>query len=313
MMRDSSATDYRIAELIRFGLTPLEAKVYISLIQTGTASAYRVAKNARIHRVEAYRALGRLKKLRLVEEFMGRPALYRPVPPDRGVGLLIDEVAAKLRELNKAREETVRWLGSISAPGHEIEEKPHYRLVEGTKSLRETTHGLWSNAEEEVFFTRDSAHIRVAVKEELALARSLSSRGVMLRGVTDVREENLQDVSSIEGTVELRHLSPMNLHMDVVDSSEALFGAVPDRGEEPTCIWTDSQRYVAVLRELFEHLWEEALPVMLRITELQSGGFPICQEYESLKKDLRNVLLAETTDALKFFREQLERLQESKR
>jgi len=294
--------DHKIGQLVQFGLTPLEARVYAGLLQTGTASAYRVAKIARIHRVEAYRALRRLKKLGLVEEFMGRPTLFQPVPPSKGIQFLIDKVATRLVELKDAKQETARWLRSISASRYEVEERAHFRLIEGTKSLLETTHQMWSNAKKEILLTRDQAQIRVMVKEELvALRHKFDIEGIRLRGVTQIHEENLQDTSRIVGRVELRHLSPMNLHMDIIDCSEALLGAIPDQGEEPFCIWTDSPRHVAVLRELFEHLWDEAFPAVLRITELRSGGFPICQEYESLKKDLRGVLLAQTTDALEKF------------
>ena len=301
-MTDEGKLDDRVRQLVQFGLTPLEAKVYASLLQTGTASGYKVAKNARIHRVEAYRALGRLKKLGLVEGSMGRPTLFRPVPPSRGVQLLIDEVAMKLKGLNKAKQETARWLKSISTTRQEIEKRVHFRLIEGTKSLRETTHQMWSNAEKEVLFTRDQVQIRVLAREELAASRhKLILEGIRLRAVTEIREENLQDISSIAEVVELRHLSPMNLHMDIIDCSEVLLGAIPNQGEEPLCIWTDSLPHVMVLTELFERLWEEAFPAVLEIAELQSGGFSMYQEYESLKKELRNVLLDQTTDALERF------------
>lgn len=307
-MTDEGKSDNRIGQLVKFGLTPLQAKAYACLLQTGTASAYKVAKNARIHRVEAYRALGQLKNLGLVEKSMGRPTLFQPVPPSRGVQLLIDEVAMKLKELNKAKQETVRWLKSISTTRQEIEKSIRFRLIEGTKSLRETTHQMWSNAEKEVLFTRDQAQIRVLANEELVASRhKLILKGIRLRGVSEIHEENLQDISSIAEFVELRHLNPMNLHMDIIDCSEVLLGAIPNQGEEPLCVWTDSLRHVVVLRELFERLWEEAFPAVLRITELQPGGFSIYQEYESLKKDLRVVLLDQTTDALeKFFHRGME-------
>jgi len=298
---DEGKSDDRIRQLVQFGLTPLEAKVYACLLQTGTTSAYRVAKNARIHRVEAYRALGRLKKLGLVEESMGRPALFQPIPPNRGVQLLIDEVAMKLRGLNKAKQETVRWLKSISTTRQEIEKRAYFRLIEGTKSLRETTDQMWSNAEKEVLFTRDQAQIRTSAKEELTASRhKMILEGIRLRGVTEIREENLQDISSIAEVVELRHLSPMGLHMDIIDCSEALLGAIPNQGEEPLCVWTNSLRHVVVFRELFERLWEDAFPAAL-IAEFQPGAFSMYQEYESLKKDLRSVLLDQTTDASEEF------------
>jgi sugar-specific transcriptional regulator TrmB len=286
---------------MQFGLTPLEAKVYVSLLQTGTASAYRVAKNAKMHRVEAYRALGRLKKLGLVIEFMGRPTLYQPAPPSKGVQLLIDQVARKMKELKEAKQETVRWLKSISTIRQEAEERVQFQLIEGTKSLQETTYRMWSNAKEEVLFTRNQAQIRATAKELATLGNELVIEGIRPRGVADIREGNLQEVADITASVEIRHLSPMNLHMDLIDDSEALFGVIAEQDEETFCIWTNSQSYVIALRELFEHLWEDAFPAALRIRELQSGSFSLYQEYESLRNDLRSVLLDQTTDALKKF------------
>ena len=301
-MADQWNLERKIRHLVQFGLTPLEAKVYTSLLQTGTASAYRVAKNARIHRVEAYRALGRLKRLGLVEEFMGRPVLFQPVPPGRGVQLLIEEVATKLRELNMAKQETVRWLRSISATRLETEGRASFRLIEGTKNLHEIARQMWGNAKEEVLFTRDQAQMRITMKEELAdFRQKLTIEAIRLRRVTEIRGENIQDIVNIAGFLELRHLSPMNLHMDIIDSSEALLGAVSKEEEETFCIWTNGPSYVMVLRELFEHLWEESFPGGLRIMEIRSGDLLLSEEYESLKRDLRNVLLDQTKDALDKF------------
>ena len=223
--------DDDVRQLMQFGLTPLEAKVYVSLLQTGTASAYRVAKNAKMHRVEAYRALGRLKKLGLVIEFMGRPTLYQPAPPSKGVQLLIDQVARKMKELKEAKQETVRWLKSISTIRQEAEERVQFQLIEGTKSLQETTYRMWSNAKEEVLFTRNQAQIRATAKELATLGNELVIEGIRPRGVADIREGNLQEVADITASVEIRHLSPMNLHMDLIDDSEALFGVIAEQDE----------------------------------------------------------------------------------
>jgi len=292
----------KIGQLVQFGLTQLEAKVYVSLLQIGTTSAYRVAKNARIHRTEAYRALRRLKKLGLVEEYIGRPALFKPIPPAKGIQLLIEDLEAKLEELNEAKREAVSWLLSVSTVRPEVEGRVKFRFIEGARNIRETILNMWRNAKEEVFFARDYVQIRATAMEELALAHTLVNNGIRLRGITDIREENLQDISSIAQSFELRHLSSISVNLDVIDDSEALSWFSSQDGEEPLGIWVDNPRRVLVQREFFEYLWRSAVPWELRrdeiIEEKPAGYCRILWGGEELEHALKGICEGAETEIM---------------
>ncbi len=71
------------AELIAFGLSPKEAKVYISALELGEASASQIATHSGEPRLSTYSVLNRLQKRRFVTCYQKkRVRIYRVASPD---------------------------------------------------------------------------------------------------------------------------------------------------------------------------------------------------------------------------------------
>ncbi len=95
--------------LIRFGFTPTEAKVYLALLQVSPATGYAVAQAAKLARANSYDALEGLAARGAVTRLPGRPVRYAAVEPEALIGRLrrefsgsLDALARELSEIRRA-------------------------------------------------------------------------------------------------------------------------------------------------------------------------------------------------------------------
>jgi sugar-specific transcriptional regulator TrmB len=101
-------------ELISFGFTPTEAKVYLGLLGISPATGYAVAQAAKLARANCYDALQGLAARGAVTRLPGRPVRYAVVDPDALVGRLRREYTSGLDSLARALSDVRR---AAPAPG----------------------------------------------------------------------------------------------------------------------------------------------------------------------------------------------------
>ena len=110
------------------GLSPNEAKIYESLVESGEAGISKIAIAAKIHRRNAYDAIHRLVDKGLVFEiFSGGENKYNAVDPDK----LLELLAEKREKLQSILPELKQKFKERLAP----EEAYIYRGLEGQKNI----------------------------------------------------------------------------------------------------------------------------------------------------------------------------------
>lgn len=110
------------------GLSPNEAKIYESLVETGESGISAIAVNAKIHRRNAYDAIHRLIDKGLVFEiFSSEENTYNAVDPDKLVELLSEKQVSLQKILPDLKQKFKHRL----AP----EEAYIYRGFEGQKNI----------------------------------------------------------------------------------------------------------------------------------------------------------------------------------
>ena len=88
-----------VENLTKFGLTEKEARVYLTLLETGSSLVSDVAKKSRINRSTSYVLLEALAEKGLVSiSEQKNVRLYTPAPPERLIQLL-EESVKKYTEL----------------------------------------------------------------------------------------------------------------------------------------------------------------------------------------------------------------------
>jgi predicted transcriptional regulator len=85
--------------LVELGLTDLEAKVYLSLVQLGNSKATEICKLSKVTRPDIYRVLNELVELGMVEKILTKPLMFRASPLRSATAYLLEKRNKKTHNL----------------------------------------------------------------------------------------------------------------------------------------------------------------------------------------------------------------------
>jgi sugar-specific transcriptional regulator TrmB len=82
--------------LRELGLSLLQAKVYLALVKLGTHSTVKaISICSKVARQDVYRTITELREFGLVEMVIGNPALFRAIPLQETVSILMEKKKPK--------------------------------------------------------------------------------------------------------------------------------------------------------------------------------------------------------------------------
>jgi CheY-like chemotaxis protein/DNA-binding MarR family transcriptional regulator len=100
-------------ELESYGLTPIQAKVYLHLVRLGRTSSIAIARAIGVHRSEIYRVLRELVEKGIASENASdRPAQYEAKPPATALSLLLRQRVEETERIKNQMPKLIRWLDS---------------------------------------------------------------------------------------------------------------------------------------------------------------------------------------------------------
>ena len=102
-MEEPMIVDKQIKTLQDFGLSFLQAKTYLILVQLGEADAKTIARASNVARQEIYRVMPSLQKLGLGEKIIGKPVIYKATPLEDALLILIQKQKEAFTELDNKR------------------------------------------------------------------------------------------------------------------------------------------------------------------------------------------------------------------
>lgn len=92
--------------LTTLGLTYREAKIYLTLNSLGKATIKELSVTAHMDRPNIYGVIAKLQKLNLIEQMLTTPIVYKAVPLDQGVEMMLEHKRHDLTELSRETKKT---------------------------------------------------------------------------------------------------------------------------------------------------------------------------------------------------------------
>lgn len=265
-----------IKNLVSFGLTPVQAQAYLTLLRFNSATAKSISRNSDINRVDIYRALRHLKKFGIVEEKLGNPTQFIAVDPDQALEVLIASKLRSVDHLRVSKTETRNKLQEfkMEAGGSALDEdvdvgEMFLRVVWGEQQFKRVQKAVLGSKREIITIFAPSVMI---IYDQIGIPELEAERrrdNVRVRALTNINPENLDQASLYSKIVELRHndLPPSQLRYTIVDGEKLILpvGEPPFNVNEGTALWTNSKILIAALKADFEALWEDSIPAKERI------------------------------------------------
>jgi len=254
----------RIRKMTDHGLTEYQARVYLGLLDLGSATASQVSPVAKVPRTRIYSTMQQLHEKGLVQILPETPLRYQAVPFDAYLGSLADDLRSRATQIEEGRDSLAREF-AINAR-IEPEVRGRFEAIYGRKNVRERLLKMYDMATREVIgigTTKSPGRILGAFMPNLV---AKAQQGVRLKYAFCFTPENRDDVRVLLKHAEVRHIDfLMPVYMHVLDGKEFLMShPIPDddssyRGDD-IAIWTDDPAIAGAMSEMAERIWEIGKP-----------------------------------------------------
>jgi len=256
--------------LCAFGLTPNQARVYLTVCRLGIAQVGRVSKASKVRREDIYRLLPSLEKLGLIEKVLGTPTKIRAIPVEDALSLLVkqeeDKAHKKMAELKMKKDEFLKvFKASSKAMAEEVEGTEFSFITEKAAIINKATLFL-KKLEREVDIVSSRLKLTQMIGIFSELFKKALKKGVRFRVITEMPEEEDQIPRIIEerlspvAAFKLRYAESLPSHYLIVDNKEMMITTSTDGAlaERPT-LWTNSASLIEPLQRTFEELWHKSI------------------------------------------------------
>lgn len=236
--------------LIKFGLEPKEAKVYLASLELGPASVLQIAKKAEIKRPTAYLVLDALIEKGYVSKTQQRnKQLFIAEKPE----ILLNALQTKQEIL----QETMPMLQAIMATA---KERPKITIFEGQEGLWQVYEEVFSSPEITFFGSiKDiNRHFPEVIKKMAKLAQTKKPR------VRDLLTSHPDDIAyakqCISDVYEVRFLPPdldFSIDCAIIGNKVAILAVKKDL----MAVVIESKDVADSFKALHTLAWKSALPI----------------------------------------------------
>lgn len=213
-----------LERMMSFGLTRVEAGIYICLFKSGELTGYEVAKQTGISRSNVYSGLSGLVDKGGAYLIEGISSKYVAVP--------IEEFCDnKIRNMKQDKEFLVKNMPAVTAA------EDGYITIEGAKNIRDKILTMLDNAKQRIYLSAPESFIQ-SIEAELS---EVVRRKIKLVLITD------KDVGMSETIQYLTDKKENQIRL-IIDSLYVLTGDI--QGEKSdTCLYSGQKNFVNVFKE----------------------------------------------------------------
>jgi sugar-specific transcriptional regulator TrmB len=265
--------------LLDFGLTPLQERIFVSLIGSSGLTTTQLSRIANAHRSDVYRALQKLAKLGVVESTVETPSTYYAIEPLKAVRLLLEKRREEFLTLESKTDAVTEWLERERdtpkiSPAQEEEEPATFRLVKGNAVTPKVSQSIQSS-QSEIIKVVSAQALRRHYFEFSEFEKEATSRNVTVRILTEVTPQNIRIALNYSKCVHLRHVANLDrsLRYLVIDGIElVLAGTIEYKDElDRSVLTTKNAVLVRGCLSYFEDMWAKSLSIDERLRLLQNS------------------------------------------
>jgi sugar-specific transcriptional regulator TrmB len=274
-----------------FGLTRMDAQVYILLAKKGSTKAVEIGKAFKMSKPQLYRSLKNLEGRGIVSATLEHPAKFSALPFDKALDLLAKaKMKQALEEAQRIQDERASLLANWQALslGDYRDTSAKFMVIEGRNNIYARiqqmiaeTHGQIST------MTTVPSLIRA---DQFGLfevgSQHPSKSKVTFRFLADLAEQDVPQMKALLNEITRAGINfegrnpELGLRlfprMVIRDQDEILFFIKSLPGASATeqdnaCIWTNCKDLVQAFIGTFEQLWRNSTDIEKKIEDIEGG------------------------------------------
>ncbi|HJT10812.1 MAG TPA: helix-turn-helix domain-containing protein [Candidatus Nitrosotalea sp.] len=250
------------SELMKFGLTQNQAKVYIFLGKFGPKTVPEIFKALDLPRTETYYIINVLQNRGVVTSELSTPIRYTALPIEKTISILIEAEKEKINSLSKQKEEISELWNEVPAS-----------VIERTEGEKEKLQMLQGNPQ---IFTKITNMVNTAREEILILGSVKDLSRFYHSNIFDTLPNAIfnnriiiapaQTLPDFVEKIDRRRMKVMPTSKDdnqcfvLKDHKEILMFLrnATHPSNDVFAVWSDSRPLIDAMHTLFDYSWEEA-------------------------------------------------------
>lgn len=265
---DSSLYEYRVRlekikeALLKFGLTPNQAKVYIFLGKYGQKTAPEVFKALNLPRTETYFILNTLERKGIITAELTSPTKYSALSIENMVLAIVNAEKEKINILAKQKNEVAEMWNDLPAFAVETNETKNdkIQMLEGSPQIHSKMFDMIKTAREQLLI--------LCTEKDISRFYHAEMTDVLENYIIDFKIiiSPAQTFPSFLNDLNKRHIRLMprsnieNQCFVIKDNTEVL-QFLRNASHSPYkafALWTDSKSMTDSMRTLFDYAWDSA-------------------------------------------------------
>ena len=249
---------------ISLGLTALQAKVYIAVLNSGEVTAKQIAASARIDRPDTYRVIGSLVQQGFIEKEVGYPIRFKATPVGEVTEVLLGRKQQEILETGKKASEILRQFQNKIPRTENCEcGNIFYNLLPGNhRVIDKASKRIIESSQKTLDFVSTTIYAPTIGYEPLEdFFRRGGTNRVLSYTKNDALAQKLLD-SYKKGSMEIRYASkPSGALLVALIGDRKMATIVSKKGnlfQESECLFTNSPIIAELAANYFETLWNFA-------------------------------------------------------
>ena len=268
---DTQMYEYKLSiekiqvELLQYGLTSNQSKVFIYLGKYGAKTAPEVCKALKLPRTETYHLLSALQNKGIVSATFQHPIQFTALPLNKAIWILVNsekERVKSLEHMEKGLSELWDNIPTFVSLHDEVEEK--FQMLQGANQIQSKITEMTDNFKDEfLILGSEKDYIKLYHGEFLELFVKSKQQFRLLSACSEKTTyifDNLErkNIKKLDKDIQ-NHLCFI-----LKDDAELLFFTKnANSSTEPFAMWTNSKSMTYSMKLLFESLWANSKNIHL--------------------------------------------------
>ncbi|MCE9652464.1 MAG: TrmB family transcriptional regulator [Nitrosarchaeum sp.] len=244
------------AELLQYGLTSNQSKVFIYLGKYGAKTAPEVCKALKLPRTETYHLLSALQNKGIVSATFQHPIQFTALPLNKAIWILVNSEKERLKSLeHMERGLSELWdnIPTFDSVHEEVEEK--FQMLQGANQIQSKITEMTDNFKDEfLILGSEKDYIKLYHGEFLEFFVKSKQKFRLLSACSE-KTTYIFDNLERKNIKKLSEDVQNNLCFILKDEAELLFFTKNATSPEPFAMWTNSKAMIYSMKLLFESLW----------------------------------------------------------
>jgi len=257
-------------ELLSYGLSQNQARVYLFLSKVGTQSAPEISKSLKIARTETYQLLNILQQQGIIFSIIGKPTKFNAIEIEEALSILVENKKNRLDELESNKKKLIKMWKSV--PKHskidEGDEYNKFQTLQGKNSILTKIGHMFKNTSKQIhvfgtennfnrFYHSDLIDIINKNKNKMRiLTTHTNSKNYIFKKIPEKRIKIIEDKNVKDYCFIIKDNNEVILFIDNTTNAKMI------------AIWTNSDSLVTAIKLLFALIWKKS--GYINETELES-------------------------------------------